>query len=210
MHRDKKTMLTQAIRTERLLLRSFRESDYDDLFEFLSQLEDDEFEGYPGITWENGREHLKYRLGSEERKEAWALMRKSRTRQSKMKAAAGICMLAAILFLLTGCGRGSAFDGFRVTDASGFRMEYSMLNREESADLNLTEGERLQVSLSHTEGNVDVTVELKGKEPIYRGTGQQNADFVLEILGTGNYCISVSGHQAKGNVSFIRIPGLQK
>ena len=66
MQCDKKTMLTETIRTERLLLRPFRESDYDDLFEFLSQLADDEFEGYPGITYENGREHLKYRLGSEE------------------------------------------------------------------------------------------------------------------------------------------------
>ena len=52
--------------TDRLILRAFRESDYDDLFEFLSQLEHDEFEGYPGITYENGREHLRYRLGSEE------------------------------------------------------------------------------------------------------------------------------------------------
>ena len=50
------------IHTERLILRSFRESDYDDLFEFLSQLEKDEFEGYPGITYENGREHLNYRV----------------------------------------------------------------------------------------------------------------------------------------------------
>ena len=56
----------KEIRTERLLLRPFRESDYDDLFEFLFQLKDDEFEGYPGITYENGREHLAYRLGSEE------------------------------------------------------------------------------------------------------------------------------------------------
>ena len=52
--------------TERLILREFRESDYDDLFEYLSQLENNEFEGYPGITYENGREHLKYRVGSEE------------------------------------------------------------------------------------------------------------------------------------------------
>ena len=59
-------MNMREIRTKWLLLRPFRESDYDDLFEFLSQLEDDEFEGYPGITYENGREHLKYRLGSEE------------------------------------------------------------------------------------------------------------------------------------------------
>lgn len=56
----------QEIITERLVLREFRETDYDDLYEFLSQLEDDEFEGYPGITYENGKEHLKYRLKSEE------------------------------------------------------------------------------------------------------------------------------------------------
>ena len=54
------------IKTERLILRPFRESDYDDLYEFLSQLKDDEFEGYPGITYENGREHLQYRIGSAE------------------------------------------------------------------------------------------------------------------------------------------------
>jgi len=119
-------------------------------------------------------------------------------------------MLAAMLFLLTGCGTGSIFDGSRVSDASGFRMEYSILNREESADLNLTEGDRLQVSLSHTEGYVDVTVRLEGKEPIYRGNGQQNADFVLEIPETGNYHISVSGQRAKGNISFTRIPGGQE
>ncbi len=56
----------KAIKTARLLLRPFAETDDDDLYEFLSQLRDDEFEGYPGITRENGREHLKYRLGSEE------------------------------------------------------------------------------------------------------------------------------------------------
>lgn len=56
----------QEIRTKRLLLLPFRESDYDDLYTFLSQLAEDEFEGYPGITYENGREHLTYRLGSEE------------------------------------------------------------------------------------------------------------------------------------------------
>lgn len=131
-------------------------------------------------------------------------------RRSKLKQAACVCMLAAMLFLLTGCRTGSVFDGSRVSDASGFRMEYSILNREESAGLNLTEGDRLQVSLSHTEGTVDVTVGMNGKEPIYRGNGQQNADFVLEIAETGNYHIFVSGHQAKGNIAFIRIPGGQE
>ena len=52
--------------TERLILREFQESDYDDLFEFLSQLENNGFEGYPGISYENGREHPQYRVRSEE------------------------------------------------------------------------------------------------------------------------------------------------
>ena len=138
------------------------------------------------------------------------LLRPFRERQSKLKQAACVCMLAAMLFLLTGCRTGGVFDGSRVSDASGFRMEYSILNREESAGLNLTEGDRLQVSLSHTEGNVDIIVRMEGKAPIYRGNGQQNADFVLEIAETGSYHISVSGHQAKGNVSFTRIPDEKK
>ena len=133
-------------------------------------------------------------------------MHSSTALQSKRKATAGICMFAAMIFLLAGCGTGSAFDGSRVSDTSGFRMEYSILNREKSADLNLTEGDRLRVSLSHTEGSADVIVGMEGKTPIYRGNGQQNADFVLVIAETGSYHIFVSGHQAKGNISFTRIP----
>ena len=119
-------------------------------------------------------------------------------------------MFAAMIFLLAGCRAGSVFDGSRVSDTSGFRMEYSILNREESADLTLREGDCLLVSLSHTEGTVDVTVGMEGQTPIYRGNGQQHAEFVLEILEKGHYHISVSGHQAKGNIAFIRIPGGQE
>lgn len=36
------------IETERMILRRFKETDYKDLFEYLFQLKDDEFEGYPG------------------------------------------------------------------------------------------------------------------------------------------------------------------
>lgn len=54
------------IETERLILRNFEENDYDDLFEFLSQRKDDEFEAYPDITYDNGRQHLAYRVGNDE------------------------------------------------------------------------------------------------------------------------------------------------
>ena len=63
---SKTEYIENMIRTERLILRPFRESDYDDLYEFLSQLKEDEFEGYPGITYENGKKHLEDRLGSAE------------------------------------------------------------------------------------------------------------------------------------------------
>ena len=59
-------MEAATIRTERLLLRPFRETDHRDLYEFLAQLENDEFEGYPGITFENSLAQLRERLGSEE------------------------------------------------------------------------------------------------------------------------------------------------
>ena len=134
-------------------------------------------------------------------------MQGNTARLSKRKAVAAICMLAAMVLPLTGCGTGSVFDGSRVANASEFQMEYSVLNREETAELVLQAGEQLRVTLSHTEGTVDVTVGMEGQEPVYRGRGQQNAEFVLEIAKTGNYHISVSGHQAKGNVSFTRISG---
>ena len=133
-------------------------------------------------------------------------MQETTARKLKQKTATGIFMLAVMLFLLTGCGTSSVFDGSRISNASEFRMEYSVLDREETAELGLKARDQLRVTLSHTKGCVDVIVLLEGKELIYRGNGQQNADFVLEIAETGSYHISVSGHQAKGNVSFTRIP----
>lgn len=53
-----------TIETERLILRPFKNSDFGDLYEFLSQLKDDEFEGYPNLTRENGEEQLNLRLDS--------------------------------------------------------------------------------------------------------------------------------------------------
>jgi len=58
--------------------------------------------------------------------------------------------------------------------------------------------------------SVDVIVRPEGQEPIYRGNGQQNAESVPETAETGTFLISISGHQAKGSVSFTRIPGEMK
>ena len=85
-------------------------------------------------------------------------------------------------------------------------MEYSILDREESAEMKLTEGDRIQVHISHTSGNVDVIVGENGEKLIYKGTEQEKADFILTIPKTGCYHISVTGHRAKGEISFTCIP----
>ena len=115
-------------------------------------------------------------------------------------------ILLAICLLLSGCGKKSIFDGSRTSDETGFRMEYRILDREESAELELTEGDQIQVHISHAAGNLDVIVGQYGEEPIYKGTEQENADFILTVPKTGCYHISVTGHRAKGEVSFTRIP----
>ena len=115
-------------------------------------------------------------------------------------------ILLAICLLLSGCGKKSTFDGSRTSDETGFRMEYRILDKEESAEMKLTEGDQIEVHISHIAGNVDVIFGQNGEEPIYKGTGQENADFILTIPKSGSYQISVTGHRAKGEVSFTRVP----
>ena len=126
--------------------------------------------------------------------------------RGKTRTAAVLCAILSVMcFLLAGCGRESTFDGSRTSDGIEFRMEYIILNKEESAELNLSEGDLIQVSISHTAGNVDITVGRDGEEPIYKGMGQENAEFILTIPEAGTYRIKVTGHRAKGTVSFTRI-----
>ena len=114
-------------------------------------------------------------------------------------------ILLVICLLLSGCGGKSIFDGSRTSDETGFRMEYSILDKEESTEMKLTEGDQIQVHISHTIGNVDVIVGQNGEEPMYKGTEQENADFILTVPKTGCYHLSVTGHRAKGEISFSRI-----
>ena len=119
-------------------------------------------------------------------------------------------ILLAACLLLSGCGEKGAFDGSKTSDETLFRMEYSILDKEESAELKLAEGDQIQVHISHTAGNVDVIVGQNGEEPIYKGTVQENADFILTVPETGCYHISVTGHRAKGEISFTCIPLKEK
>ena len=122
-----------------------------------------------------------------------------------LKRFAIFSLLVSLCVMLSGCAA-SDFDGSRVANEGGFWLEYSMLNREYTADLALSEGDQLEVVIAQTAGDVDVTVGLPGKDPLYRGNGQQNGEFKLPISEAGTYSISVTGHKAKGSVSITRVP----
>ena len=145
---------------------------------------------------------LRYEAGEEKGKEARTLIKRGIAHKTIFLSA----ILLAMYLLLTGCGRNNTFEGSSTSDETGFRMEYSILDKEESTELKLTEGDQIQVHISHVAGNVDVTVGQDGEEPIYKGTGQENADFILTIPKTDCYHISVTGHRAKGEISFTCIP----
>ena len=72
-------------------------------------------------------------------------------------------ILLAVCLLFAGCGGKSTFDGSRISNETEFRMEYSILDKEESAEMKLAEGDQLQVIISHTAGNVDVIVGRNGE-----------------------------------------------
>ena len=82
-----------------------------------------------------------------------------------------------------------------------------VLNGTEKADMECSAGEQIRVIIYQAEGNVDVTVGQDGKKPVYRGTEQTDADFVLTMPEDGRYQISVTGHRAKGMISFLRMDG---
>ena len=97
----------------------------------------------------------------------------------RAKAIPAACLLALLCVLLAGCGASGAFDGSRVSDESGFRMEYAALNREETAALQLAAGEEIQVILSHSAGSVD-DVEILCKTHPFRFIANDHRPVVMK------------------------------
>ena len=88
-------------------------------------------------------------------------------------------ILLAACLLLSWCGEKGAFDGSKISDEMGFRMEYSNLDKVESAELKLTEGDQIQVHISHTAGSENVA----GMTVFYMGKPLKSAYKKFRIKG---------------------------
>lgn len=93
----------------------------------------------------------------------------------------------------------------RKKKADRFQMDYSVLKQQEGASLALTADDAIMVSIAQESGTVDVIVGMDEKEPIYEGNELTNTSFTLNILQSGTYQITVTGHDACGNVSFTKV-----
>ena len=112
-----------------------------------------------------------------------------------------ICSGLISVFLFAGCGNNGSPDVKLTEDNNGFYMEYSDLNGTESCDIELSEGDELQIEFTNDHGKTDISVCRDAGSPIYAGKDQTDASFIVSAPENGKYRISVTGHSAAGHFS---------
>ena len=109
--------------------------------------------------------------------------------------------LACVLILAAGCQK-QDFAGSRTANETQFLLEYSILNKAQTHEMDLKQGTMVRVEIESQSGRIDVVVTDKNGEEIYKGNGASSGSFSLEIPQTDTYRFSVAGSNAKGSVSF--------
>ncbi|HBJ18182.1 MAG TPA: hypothetical protein DDY70_00310 [Clostridiales bacterium] len=118
-----------------------------------------------------------------------------------MKKTAFTLLVFTLLFALVGCR--PDFVGNAYVTNTGYHMDFSALNRTESAELSLEDDEELRIIISLTEGFVDLTI-TGNNENAYTGTELKNEAFTVGTSGAGRYRISVRGENAAGKIEILR------
>lgn len=114
----------------------------------------------------------------------------------------GILILASTLLTLTGCEK-PVFNGSSTGNDTRFIMDFTVLNETRTHQMPLQAGDVLDVVIEKEEGRLDILVRDSTGEVIYKGDDADSAAFSLEITRSDTYTFSVTGVDAKGNVSFI-------
>ena len=118
-----------------------------------------------------------------------------------------ILPFAAALLLavsLSGCGEPD-FDGSRLGNDSQLVMEYKTLNGTDSQELELKEGDLLEIQLlNHGGGSLKAVVQKGEEEPIFEEENISVNRVTLEIEESGPSTVTVTGQKARGSVSFVK------
>ena len=112
-------------------------------------------------------------------------------------------ILCISLTLLSACGH-ATFNGSSTGNDSQFIMEYSVLNTSDHRKLSLKAGDVIDTAVVSDDGSVDIQVENSAGEAIYSETDVPTSAFEIVIQEDDTYTFTVTGHEAKGSVSFIK------
>ena len=120
-----------------------------------------------------------------------------------MKKSVFAGILCISLTLLSACGH-ATFNGSSTGNDSQFIMEYSVLNTSDHRELSLKAGDVIDTAVVSDDGSVDIQVENSAGEAIYSETDVPTSEFEISISQDDVYTFTVTGHEAKGSVSFIK------
>ena len=109
--------------------------------------------------------------------------------------------------LLCACAQGAAFNGNMTRDKDHFDMTFEILNTSYSHDLEMKEGEALDVTVDVESGNLSLLIQKDDDKPIYQGNKIESAKFQVGIETEGTYTLTVTGRKARGHVIVNRVGG---
>lgn len=109
-----------------------------------------------------------------------------------------------VLLVFSGCSR-TKFDGSRTGNANQLIMEFDVLNTTDSKVLALQEGDSVDFSISSEAGKLAISLQKEGDEPVYKGVDIPTSSFQVVVNKSGEYTATVTGDNAKGSVSIIKI-----
>lgn len=118
------------------------------------------------------------------------------------KLALGICSLVLVVSL-AGCIT-PQFNGNRTGNDEQLIMSYSILNTTDTQQLDLEEGDVLDVEVTSDAGSVSLVVQKKGSYPAYEGENLPTGSFQIEIEESGIYLAAVTGDHARGSISITK------
>ena len=122
------------------------------------------------------------------------------------------CVLTAITvlivsMLLCACAQVSAFNGNMTGEKDHFDMTFEILNTSYSHELEMKEGEALEVTVDAESGNLSLLIQKEDDKPIYQGNKIESAKFQVGIETEGTYTLTVIGKKARGHVIVNRVGG---
>ena len=120
-----------------------------------------------------------------------------------MKKSVFAGILCISLTLLSACGH-ATFNGSSTGNDTQFIMEYSIFNTSDHREMALKTGDVIDTTVVSDDGSVDIQVENSAGEAIYSETDVPTSEFEISISQDDVYTFTVTGHEAKGSVSFIK------